>query len=186
MKGAVDEADVPAEPDSPQAGTWLPRPDEDASRADDPEAPSGEGAQAAGCHHTHEVGVGDETGPFRRADRLLRSGEFQHVTRHGRRTVVNAFVVLVAVRGEGSAASGSGPEGSGPRLGVTVSRRVGSAVVRNRVKRRIREWFRQDRGRLKHELDLVVIARQAAAGMSGREVAERLAEAMDRAGAVAT
>jgi ribonuclease P protein component len=185
MKGAVDEADLPAEPDSPQAGAWLPRPDEDASRANHPQASSGKGAQAAGCHDAHEVGVGDGTGPFRRADRLLRSGEFQHVTRHGRRTVVDAFVVLVAVRAEGAGAPGSIPEAPGPRLGVTVSRRVGSAVVRNRVKRRIREWFRQDRARLKRELDLVVIARQAAAGMSGREVAERLAEAMNRAGAVA-
>lgn len=62
----------------------------------------------------------------------------------------------------------SAPTSTGPsRLGVTVSRKVGNAVVRNAVKRRIREWFRRS-GRERCEgLDLVVIARAAAAGLDG-------------------
>ena len=45
------------------------------------------------------------------------------------------------------------------RLGVTVSRKVGSAVVRNRIKRRVRECFRLElRPRLPAEVSLVVIA----------------------------
>lgn len=177
-EGLVHEADLPAEPDSPQAGAWLPCADEDPGGAHGPEAPEGQGAQAAGGYDAHQVGVASETGPFRRADRLLRSGEFQHVTRHGRRVVVRAFVVLVA---EPQPAA----SGSRPRLGVTVSRRVGGAVVRNRVKRRIREWFRRDRRRLRGGLDLVVIARRDAARLTGAEVAERLREAVERAGVVA-
>ena len=53
------------------------------------------------------------------------------------------------------------------RLGVTVSRKVGNAVVRNRVKRRIREWFRHDGQALVAGRDVVVIARSAAAGLAG-------------------
>ena len=62
-----------------------------------------------------------------------------------------------------------GEENSGRRLGVTVSRRVGGAVVRNRVKRRIRAWFRRSRGELAARTDLVVIARSPAAELGGQE-----------------
>ena len=56
------------------------------------------------------------------------------------------------------------------RLGVTVSKRVGNAVIRNRVKRRIREWFRHARARLPGQSEIVVIARRTARELSGAEV----------------
>jgi len=58
-----------------------------------------------------------------------------------------------------------GAEGGGPRLGLTVSRKVGNAVVRNRVKRRIREWFRRERDCFGGAWDVVVIARREAVGL---------------------
>jgi ribonuclease P protein component len=61
------------------------------------------------------------------------------------------------------------------RLGVTASRKVGSAVVRNRVKRRVRDAFRRQRGLLPASTDVVVIARPSAAELSGPAVAEELA-----------
>jgi ribonuclease P protein component len=57
-----------------------------------------------------------------------------------------------------------------PRLGVTVSRRVGKAVVRNRVKRAVREWFRRSREWLGGRLDVVVIARPGAGALSPTEI----------------
>jgi ribonuclease P protein component len=57
------------------------------------------------------------------------------------------------------------------RLGVTVSKRVGNSVIRNRVKRRIREWFRHAREELPDGSEIVVIARQTARNLSGSEVA---------------
>jgi ribonuclease P protein component len=57
----------------------------------------------------------------------------------------------------------------GSRLGITVSRKVGRAVVRNRVKRRVREWFRGSRAKLREGIDLVVIGRSSAIYLSGRE-----------------
>ncbi len=76
----------------------------------------------------------------------------------GRRYTGGSFVLLV------------GPtrrETGEARLGMTVSRKVGNAVVRNRLKRRVREWFRRGGRLLVPGLDVVVIARAGAAGLSG-------------------
>jgi ribonuclease P protein component len=104
----------------------------------------------------------DPTGPFRRSDRLLRSSEYNRVGREGHRVAEPAFVLLVSARG-------SGAKGPSQRLGITVSRKVGGAVVRNRVKRRVREWFRHSRHELRGEIDIVVIGRSGAAGLSDRD-----------------
>lgn len=64
-------------------------------------------------------------------------------------------------------------EGAG-RLGLTVSRRVGGAVVRNRVKRRVREWFRRASLRRVGAFDWVVIARPGAPQLAGRALHDEL------------
>jgi len=166
---APHEANLSAESDSPPPGARLPGPDEDQERTGRHQATPRQGTQATRRRHAQQVAVTGRTGPFRRSDRLLRSKEFQHVSRHGRRAVVRGFVVLAAPRGGESG-------GAGARLGVTVSRRVGGAVVRNRVKRRIRDWFRCERDRLA-AVDLVVIGRRAAAPLSCSETTEQLGRA---------
>ena len=83
----------------------------------------------------------------------------------------NAFVVVVARR----------PAPGLPRLGITASRRVGGAVERNRVKRRIREWFRRERRAWRGPLDVLVIARQPATQLSSDELDERLSRLVARA-----
>ena len=67
--------------------------------------------------------------------------------------------------------AGKGP--TGPRLGITASRRVGNAVQRNRAKRLLREAFRCVRAGLPAGLDLVVIVRQ---GLGSRTLADVVAE----------
>jgi ribonuclease P protein component len=80
--------------------------------------------------------------------RRLRSGdELREVTRQGRRIRDSLFSVHTRANSHGHA-----------RLGLTVSRRVSTrAVVRNRIKRCIRESFRQAQSKL-DGLDLVVVA----------------------------
>jgi ribonuclease P protein component len=70
--------------------------------------------------------------------------------------------------------------GSGPRLGITTSRRVGPAVERTRVRRRIREWFRTHRTHIPKGKDLVVIARSTAARIDGASLGRELEDALDR------
>ena len=64
---------------------------------------------------------------------------------------------------------------SGPtRLGLTVSRKIGGAVARNRVKRILREFFRLSYDLWPFPVDLVVVARQGAAKLSYAELADEL------------
>lgn len=77
----------------------------------------------------------------------------------------NRYLVLYAFpRADADGAAGD----EGPRLGLSVSRRVGGAVERNRVKRVLREAFWAEAERLPDTSDYVVVARPDA-----RELAER-------------
>jgi ribonuclease P protein component len=111
---------------------------------------------------------------FRRADRILRPREFREVIQCGERVTSGSFVVFVApARGDDAGEIGS-------RLGITVSRRVGNAVARNHVKRRIREWFRAARASLGMAagVRLVVIARPGAAAKTFAQIAQSLDRAV--------
>jgi ribonuclease P protein component len=114
-----------------------------------------------------------ETHRFRRADRVLSPRDFRYVVKSGRRGISEGFIVVIASRPRSAVTK---PDESRRRLGVTVSKRVGNAVIRNRIKRRIREWFRHARERLPDGSDVVVIARRTARDLSGYEVAVVLNE----------
>jgi ribonuclease P protein component len=62
----------------------------------------------------------------------------------------------------------------GPRLGITVSKKVGKAVLRNQVKRWVRESYRRLSGLVPDGLDLVVVARPGATGCGYRATAAEL------------
>lgn len=66
------------------------------------------------------------------------------------------------------------------RLGITVTRRVGNAVVRNRIKRQARERFRLHRALRNKGLDMVLIAKQTAGRLSKPELARELNQLFDR------
>jgi len=108
--------------------------------------------------------------------RLSRSSEFERVYRQGRSTA-NRHLVLYSFPNAAA---------EKPRLGLSVSRKVGGAVERNRVKRLLREAF----ARVEHELragqDVVVVARPSAAELSEREglagIDAALSELIEKAG----
>ena len=103
---------------------------------------------------------------FAAADRLHRSAEFLRLQRDGVRFQSPHFVVY-ASRLERE------PERS--RLGITVSRRIGNSVVRNRVKRRVRECFRKGlRASLPVGMSIVVIARGGAGALESAAITDEL------------
>ena len=86
-----------------------------------------------------------------RSARLPRSADFQRVMRRGSRVVTAHFVVFCG---------GARTERS--RLGITVSKKVGNAVQRNRVKRLIREVYRARAQGFSRKTDIVVLAKKQA------------------------
>jgi ribonuclease P protein component len=115
-------------------------------------------------------------GPKRR--RLSRSAEFERVYRQGR-SKGNRYLVLYAFPREDDG-------GDGPRLGLSVGRRIGGAVERTRVKRVLREAFWEEAQRLPAGSDYVVVARPEALPLAERDgtagIRAALAELVDELG----
>jgi ribonuclease P protein component len=101
--------------------------------------------------------------------RLSRSAEFDRVYRHGK-SVSSRYLVLYAFPRQGvEGETQKDGEGSEFRLGVSVGRRVGGAVVRNRVKRLLREAFWSVLEPTGQDHDYVVVARPDTAALAERE-----------------
>jgi ribonuclease P protein component len=100
---------------------------------------------------------------FRSRHRLRTRREFDRVFRRGVRADGRLFVLIAAPS-----------DAAEDRLGMTVSRRVGGAVTRNRVRRVLRESFRGLVRSARPALDLVVLAKPELGGAAFAEVSREL------------
>jgi ribonuclease P protein component len=106
---------------------------------------------------------------FKKADRLLKRNEFIQLSKSGRKFFNDYFIVLYAPGRYNRS-----------RLGITVTRKVGKAVKRNRIKRLIREYFRLNRQRLSGIWDINVIAKKEAADLSSDMIFDALCDVFER------
>lgn len=155
------EADVPATQPPTSQDAWFPAQDEDGQWPEGPQTPPGEGTTSP-----------DRLIPDAPDGRLRCRSDFQRLYDRGR-----------SLRGEGMVLI-FGPNGrTETRRGFVASRKVGAAVVRNRMKRLLREAYRQIRPTIRLEgLDLVLIARSGLRGAKIGDAVEELTALCKRAG----
>lgn len=104
---------------------------------------------------------------FRKEERLLKRVQFLNVTESGKKLQARYFIVFVKPNNLDFS-----------RIGLTVSKKVGGAVIRNRVKRIIREFFRLNKGRIDRGIDIVVIAKREAVGKGLVDVSVELGKVL--------
>jgi len=102
---------------------------------------------------------------FPRRERLSLKREFQRVFKSGDKQVGNNFICY-RVR----------QPSSGRKLGMAVSRKVGPAIVRNRVKRYIRETYRTQRRNMIDDIHFVIVARPGCAKLDFHESKKELSK----------
>lgn len=106
---------------------------------------------------------------FARSGRLLRHSDFERVYRQGKRHFA-AHMTVFYLRCIG---------GAGPRIGFTVGKVVGSAVERNRVRRRLREGVRLHRSELIAPVDIVINPKKSALKAQFSELESEIVRAFE-------
>lgn len=101
--------------------------------------------------------------------RLKTRSEYLEVQKNGRRLQTEEFLVLALPR-----------PGRPTRVGITVSRKVASAVGRNRIKRLVREALRRGLDRWPRGWEIVIVARRQSVGASYAQIAGALSRVLGR------
>ncbi|MEW6532092.1 MAG: ribonuclease P protein component [Thermodesulfobacteriota bacterium] len=119
---------------------------------------TGEGQRdASGCQSDrHPFG-------FTGDDRIRRPSDYRRVSKEGARHRTPHFHVRILRN-----------ELKRTRLGIVAGRKVGNACARNRIKRRLREYFRLNRGKMPSETDIVFVLLDGAAQLSTSQLATEL------------
>ena len=101
---------------------------------------------------------------MRKTYRVKKEAEFQKVFHHGKSTANRQFVIYVLDKNDQLHF----------RVGISVGKKIGNAVMRNNVKRRIRQSLTELKPQLKAKKDFIVIARKPIADMTMKETKKSL------------
>ena len=104
-----------------------------------------------------------------REDRIRRKADFDEAYADGVRISSKSFMLIARPAGRGH-----------PRLGLTLPRSVGNAVVRNAVRRRVREAFRRNRNAGWPAVDMIIHVRATAAAARYADIEAELMQAIRR------
>ncbi len=106
---------------------------------------------------------------FGKKERVRKRTEYLNIYRRGGRVHSNSFTVILS------------PNPSGEkRLGVAVSKKVGNAAKRNRIKRLLREFFRLNKDGLPDSKDMVIIAKKDVSSLKYQDVCLELADLLKK------
>jgi len=107
---------------------------------------------------------------FTKADRILKRPEFILLSNTGNRVYNRHYIAIYKVVLSQDRS----------RLGITVTKKVGGAVTRNRIKRYVREYFRNNRDSIQGKLDINIIAKKAVAELTRAEAYVSLRNIFDK------
>jgi ribonuclease P protein component len=96
-------------------------------------------------------------------ERLRKRAQFLTLSKQGKKVYTDCFIAIVL----DAAAQNN-------RIGITVSKKVGNAVRRNRIKRVIREYFRHHKESITGPKDINIIARKGLTPLSNQQILEKL------------
>lgn len=97
-------------------------------------------------------------------NRIKKNDEFQAVFKSGVSVANRQFVIYMLEK----------PEQNEMRIGLSVSKKIGKAVIRNQIKRNVRQTFLELKEDLKQNMDYIIIARKPTAEMNFHEVKKSL------------
>jgi len=100
---------------------------------------------------------------FEKKWKVRKRQHYQAIYQEGRRLHSRNFVIVLRENSEGTV-----------RFGITVGKKVGNAVKRNRIKRLLREYFRLNRDAFRGSTDIVIIARKDISSLNYRDVSLEL------------
>lgn len=108
-----------------------------------------------------------------RRERIRKSSHFRFIYNRGKSLVDENVVIYVTKNGK-----------TFNRIGISVSKKVGKSVVRNRVRRVIRESYRVNKNMFKKGYDIVIVARVRAAKANYKEISSSIIKLLGKGGLV--
>jgi ribonuclease P protein component len=107
---------------------------------------------------------------FTKQQRISTRAEFQKILKNGKKASDGFFRIAIILN----------PNQNNPKLGIIVSKKIGSAVKRNRIKRVVREIFRLNQTKIISGTNLVVIAKPDCVNKTYQEIEKSLIKLLDR------
>jgi ribonuclease P protein component len=159
-KDVCHEENISAEQQKAQENAWVPGPHENRRRPESPQEPKGQGQEKT-------VRLMDER--LTPQERIRKKKEFLTLYRTGSRYRGRYFHLVYRANSF-----------EFPRLAVVVGKKVGNAVTRNKIKRRIRALFRRNKSLFKKPMDVVLIAKREILDLSASDLAAEFFSALVR------
>lgn len=166
-----NEKNISAKQCSQKTQSWISYADEHDCRTRRAQAAARQGTQTP--HRGSSAQASTSLTPqgklfsFPKSSRLLARREFLFLQSHGKRRHCPHFVLILSPARSGKS-----------RLGVTVTRRFGNAVQRNRMKRLLREFFRVNEEKITPAQDVLIIPRTGAYQLALDQITEEIGRAL--------